>query len=116
MITKPRTINVLGTDIRVEIRKDSEDERLKKADGYFDHSQNLIVLREFNTDNCTLGNLEKYQKEVLRHELIHAFMYESGHDCCSLPTESWATNEEMIDWFAIQSPKIFKVFREQELI
>ena len=26
------------------------------------------------------------------------------------------TNEEMVDWFAIQAPKIFKVFREQKLI
>lgn len=28
----------------------------------------------------------------------------------------YRTNEEMVDWFAIQAPKIFKVFREQKLV
>lgn len=27
-----------------------------------------------------------------------------------------AINEEMVDWFAIQSPKIFKAFTELELL
>ena len=28
----------------------------------------------------------------------------------------WAMNEEMVDWFAIQSPKIFKVYSEMGLL
>ena len=33
----------------------------------------------------------------------------NGVDC-------WAKNEEMVDWFAIQSPKIFKVYSELGLL
>ena len=41
---------------------------------------------------------------------------ESGLDSNSNSADSWATNEEMVDWFAIQSPKIFKVFNELKLM
>lgn len=38
----------------------------------------------------------------MRHELIHAFLGESG-----LRSDSeWAENEEMVDYFAIQFEKI----------
>lgn len=112
MITVPEKINVLGTDISIEFREEKEDEKLKNCVGYFDSSKALIVLKKLVPDAMSLGDLDRYQKEVLRHEVIHAFLYESGIDGCSGSAENWATNEEMVDWFAIQSPKIFKVFQE----
>ena len=36
-------------------------------------------------------------KKVIRHELVHAFLFESG-----LSVNSWADNEEIVDWIAIQ--------------
>lgn len=116
MLTEARTINVLGTDIRVMFRDEKQDESLKECDGYFDASESLIVVKIPKADDMSLGNLENYQKKVLRHEIVHAFLYESGMAHCSGYAASWATNEEMVDWFAIQSPKIFKVFREQKLV
>ncbi len=53
-----------------------------------------------------------YKNEVARHEIIHAFLSESGLKSCS----SWATNEEMIDFFAIQFPKIVKVMDKIECL
>lgn len=116
MLTEARTINVLGTDIRVMFRKENDDPKLKNMVGYFDSSKSLIVVKILEPDEFSLGDLDKYQMEVLRHEIIHAFLYESGMDACSGSADNWATNEEMVDWFAIQSPKIFKVFREQKLV
>ena len=29
-----------------------------------------------------------------------------------VPEGGWAKNEEMIDWLAIQAPKIYKVFKK----
>jgi len=56
---------------------------------------------------------EKTEKCTLRHELVHAFLNESGLMWNSFtPDKAWAKNEEMVDWIAIQSPKLFKVFRE----
>lgn len=116
MLTTPITINVLGTDIQIQFRKTAEDAKLLGSVGYFDSSMHLIVIKILEPDATSLGDLDKYQREILRHEIIHAFLYESGMDGSSSSTDNWATNEEMIDWFAIQSPKIFKIFREQGLV
>lgn len=116
MLTEARTIDVLGTKIHVQFREEKQDKSLEECDGYFDASENLIVVKIPKQDGMSLGNLENYQKKVLRHEITHAFLYESGMDHCSSCADSWATNEEMVDWFAIQSPKIFRVFQEQELV
>ena len=103
--------NILGTEYTVEFRK--KDPKLEDADGYCDTSTKLIVVDDFEPDKKSKENLEGYKKKVMRHEIIHAFMHESGLDVNSCCFEGgWAINEEMVDWFAIQSPKIFKVFED----
>lgn len=67
-------------------------------------------------DDCELQDYEIYKRSVLRHEIIHAFLYESVLDASSSTSGAWAINEEMCDWFAIQSPKIFKVFQELNIL
>ena len=47
-------------------------------------------------------------RKVLRHEIIHAFLNESG----LRENSEWAYNEEMIDWLAIMIPKINKCFED----
>lgn len=116
MLTEARTINILGTDVRVLFRKEAEDPKLKTCVGYYDASKSVIVVKILVPDENSMGDLDKYQFEILQHEILHAFLHESGLDCCSGSAENWATNEEMVDWFAIQSPKIFKIFREQKLV
>ena len=49
---------------------------------------------------------------VLRHEIIHSYLEESGLAASSNMSSAWAHNEEMVDWLAIQSPKIFVTFQE----
>lgn len=63
-----------------------------------------------------LDNLDEVKKRILRHELLHAFMYESGLWCNSFGVNIWAENEEMTDWFAIQSPKIFELYKDLNLL
>lgn len=64
-------------------------------------------------DEENVSNKEKIIKHCLRHEIIHAFLFESGlNDNCFNCVNSWAVNEEMVDWFAIQYPKIRAVFKE----
>ena len=116
MMTEPKVIDVLGQDIQILFRKESADPKLKNMVGYFDGSKSLIVIKILEPDENSLGDLDKYQREILRHEIIHAFLHESGLDACSGSADSWATNEEMVDWFAIQSPKIFKIFRDLKLV
>lgn len=109
------SVNILGSEWKIVFRKISEDKTLEDAEGYASMSSNTIVIRSENIENAE--NFERYQKRVLRHELIHAFLQESGLAQNSIEDAgAWARNEEMVDWFAHQSPKIFKVFTELELL
>lgn len=115
---KDCTVNILGTEYKIYHRNEKEDELLdeKYRDGYTDNSTHEIVICNKKED-CELRDYENYKKSVLRHEIMHAFLYECGLDSCSgSPNLGWATNEEMVVWFAIVSPKIFKVFQELEIL
>ena len=62
-----------------------------------------------HTDQERINN----QNLTLRHEIFHAYLNESGLQGASLTFNGpWARNEEMIDWLAIQMPKIIKTFEE----
>lgn len=103
----------------VKFGNEEECPNLAEMDGYTDLSIREIVVDDMKASQGQIGvksDLESYQKQVVRHEIIHAFLLESGLDSNSNEAESWATNEEMVDWFAIQSPKIFKVFNELKFI
>ena len=107
-------VNILGTEYTIEHRKAADNQKISEGcDGYCDTSVKLIVVEEMEAEPNSKADLEFYGKQVVRHEIIHAFMHESGLDANSCSFEGgWATNEEMIDWFAIQSPKIFKAFKD----
>ena len=99
-------VNILGTEYTLIESNEQNDERLKGKDGYCDTSIQLCVVDEMNTTDVDCKkNLPEYKKSVIRHELLHAFLFESGLDACS-----WANNEEMVDWIAIQFPKMAKAF------
>lgn len=88
---------------------------LSDCDGYFDSSVKKIVISDFTDAECDTDckeDIEGYQRQVCRHEIIHAFLHESGLSNCAGITSSWAMNEEMVDWFAIQEPKIHRAFIE----
>ena len=48
----------------------------------------------------------------LRHEIVHAFLFESGLAESSFSTDAWAKNEEMIDWIAFTGPKIVAAWQK----
>jgi hypothetical protein len=99
-------INVLGVEYTIDERTEQEDECLKDRDGYCDHTTRECVVDAFEkTDINSLKNIEEYKQSVKRHEIIHAFLHESG-----LGSQSWGANEEMVDWWAIQFPKIMQAF------
>lgn len=107
------TVNILGAEWAVRLGTVEEYPYLKDMDGYTDSSTREIIVDNMESQQGTPGakkNMEEHKKQVIRHEIIHAFLYESGLDGNTEASDSWAINEEMVDWFAIQSPKIFKVF------
>ena len=53
------------------------------------------------------------EKECLRHEIVHAFLFESGLGSNAGEAEMpWPLNEEMVDWMAIQGPKIYSAWEK----
>lgn len=112
-------VNILGSEWNVKFGNEKEYPNLTNVDGYTDSSTRKIVVDDMEASHGQIGtkaDLKSYQKQVVRHEIIHAFLLESGLDSNSNSADSWAMNEEMVDWFAIQSPKIFKVFNELKLM
>ena len=116
-------INVLGMEYRIETHKVSEDSYLEKNKlaGYCGEEEKLIVVADMSEEKYFTGMDEKaqeaYWKKTLIHEIMHAFFNESGlSDSSNQYGGAWAKNEEMVDWFAIQSPKIFKVYLELGII
>lgn len=103
-------INVLGTEYKIKESNVIDDPALEKCDGYCDDTLKICVINSMTTnDVMDKGNLDAYKRKVLRHELIHAFLYESG-----LCENSWAANEEIIDWIASQFPKLKFAFEQAE--
>ena len=107
-----KKINVLGTEYTLKESDASQDIKLDGRAGYTDTSIKECVVDSMNIVTPTSkANLPEFKKSVIRHELIHAFLYESGLDACS-----WAKDEEMIDWIAIQFPKLLKAFKEADAL
>ena len=102
-------VNVLGTEYNVYESNAENDAKMEKRDGYCDTSTKVCVVDEMkSTVIDQKANIEEYKKSVIRHELIHAFLYESGLDVCSY----FAKDETIIDWIAIQFPKMLETFKE----
>lgn len=116
-------IDILGTEYRIEIHKVSEDSYMEKKGlaGYCEEENKLIVVADMSEEKYFVGMDEKaqeiYHKKTLRHEIMHAFLNESGlSDNSNRFDGAWAKNEEMVDWLAIQAPKIYKTFRKLNII
>lgn len=117
------TVNILGTDYKIIIKKYDEDELFKKNgwDGYCNEILKEIVVCDMSTypgfEKGAKEEIDLTQKQILRHEIVHAFFDESGLSCNSLQySGGWAKNEEMVDWFAIQGEKIYKAWESVNAI
>lgn len=105
-----KKISILGTEYTIEYQSETENELLKGCDGYCDWTtKHIVVEREMYG---TLEDMDVYCDKVLRHEIVHAFLLESGLHESSREVTAWAANEEMVDWFARVGPKIYEAWIE----
>ena len=116
--TQPNCIlDILGTpySVYVDIMPE-DDDYLNGCDGYCDKTtKRIVVIGE--TKASELGDFSVFRKTTLRHEIVHAFLYESGIDANTtwdIPGEQHP--EHMVAWIAIQFPKILKVFKEVDAL
>lgn len=112
------TVNILGTVYAVIVKKYDEDEafRLQEIDAYCDDWIKEIVICDFAThpgwENEPAATAAIAQKEALRHEIVHAFFSESGLGDSSVRfCGAYSKNEELVDWIALQGPKIYAAWQ-----
>ena len=108
-----KKVMVLGEEYTIEYRRESEDPRLSDdCTGYTDPSVRRIVIGICEEALYNCENQEEMRRRTLRHELVHAFAFESGLDANS----GWAMDEEMTAWVANQAPKMLDVFHRADAI
>jgi len=104
-------INVLGAEYTIMHSHGPEDTRLEDIDGLCDETTHEIVVETYAGEDgkpSSKANLDVQRKKVLRHEIVHAFLFESGLS----ENSDWAQNEELVDWIAMQGPKFYKAWQK----
>ena len=114
-----RTIDVFTTPYTIEFKDFDADPHFKKYSwcGYCDFYGKRIVICNPDSmrgfEDQPRRSRTKMWKHALRHEIVHAFLNESGLEACSFSYDGpWPKNEEMVDWIACQAAKIVKAWRE----
>lgn len=116
-------VNILGVIYTVKRLEYSEDPSFEKegSNGYCEPDSKTIVVGDLSTFKDYKDSTREVRKNlemlIARHEVVHAFLFESGlRDSSMVPTVGWSMNEEMVEWFAIQGPKIVKVWKELRVL
>ena len=103
-------VNILGAEWTYDHIAYEEDENpINDVGGYCDFTTRRMVVYKPPIE-ATVRNTDAVVQETTRHEAIHAYLYESG-----LGEEIHAVrghDEQIIDWFAKQYPKMKKTFEE----
>lgn len=113
------SVNILGEIYTIELKDKDPGFTGEHAGayGYINEAKKKIILRDrsdwpiFKEENRR-DELEIWTKKTLRHEIVHAFLFESGLNGSTSCGRAWAKNEEMVDWMAIQGPKLIKAWEE----
>ena len=104
-----KTVNILGTEYMIEVDTEITKEN---ADGFYYPYSNRIKVRPpenmLDEDN-TQEEKERCFKEVLFHECVHAYFRESG-------LYGYMQDEVLVDWIAVQFPKMAKTFQELDIL
>lgn len=116
-------VNILGTKYTITFKDYDKDKEFyeNNLSGYQTYHDKKIVICNLKThpnlDNPTEATCKYYEKQVLRHEIIHAFFCESGLNNNSVHYDGpWSNNEEMVDWFALNGPKIMQAWKQAKAI
>ena len=106
-------VSILGSHWNIIICTEKEDSRLEATNGFVDWTSRKIYAADWEGQDTSLENPFEFTMKILRHEIIHAFMFESGLGD-DWQHQSVGHDETTIDWLAIQFPKIEGVINEVE--
>ena len=104
---------ILGETWTIAIVPTSTDKRLNDCDGFCDKTSRCILVDDFSMcDNYDMDNRQAHVCQNIRHEIIHAFLFESGLAGDSVwHVQGQEHPEQTVDWIAYQFPKMLKAFQ-----
>ena len=89
-------ISILGAEYEISQAAEEKDAELKTCRGYCKFDDKKIVIDK---------DYDKTRKShTVRHEIIHAFLHESG-------LKQYSYDETLVDWIAMQCPKMLQAFK-----
>ena len=99
------SINILGTEYSFRVDEQVMDDA--GADGMCRfHSKEIILRPEENIlEDGTDEENRTYYSKVIRHEVVHAALHESG-------LTHYANDELLVEWLAVQFPKLAEIFKK----
>ena len=113
---KTYTLNILGSKWKLKVIPRAYDPMFATVDGYTDRSIRTMFVAEDSANAMDdLNDWAEYQKVVKRHEIIHAFMFESGL-AQDMYHPAYGHCEQDIDFFAIQIPKMLEAFKKVDAV
>lgn len=103
-------IDILNTKYQIikipETDEHLRDENGDRLSGITDYSECKIYI---------LDNLQdRYYRHTMRHEIIHALLYECGLEA-EMYHPDYGHDEQMIDWIAIQYPRLKEIFQKLDI-
>lgn len=100
-------ISICGQEYAIFYETGEENQKLNdcECDGYCEPYAKEIHIRKNEYDKRNVKDICKYECKVLRHEIIHALLFECG------ATDFWE-NETIVDMFAMLFPKLEAIMAE----
>jgi len=110
-------VDVLGSAYDLFLTTDKEEPRFDKlnCDGFCDSISRRIYVN-CNVNDAALSDPRLYIFHTIKHELVHAFLYESGLSTDFEHAHRFGHEETMVDWIAIQMPKIISCYRNLTML
>lgn len=116
MIDLPTTVDILGQTYLIKETTEKETPGIKGSWGLCDFSIHCIYIDRTvdPSDIRNIANLDRHFNKVLRHEIVHAFLDESGlMENARFDDEHF---EQMVDWIAIQFPKLMQGYQKLDIL
>jgi hypothetical protein len=113
---KTYNLNILGSKWKLKVVPRYADPMFETVDGYADRSIRTMFVAEDSAHTIDdLKDWSEYQKVVKRHEIIHAYFFESGL-AQDMYHPAYGHCEQSIDFFAIQFPKMIETFKKADAL
>jgi hypothetical protein len=106
-----KTVNILGVDYEITEQAVNDNPKLEDNNGICEPWSKRIILEKdiIKPHKMLVEQSERYKDKALRHEIIHAFFMESG-------LIQYTNDELLVDFLAVQLPKMVKAMREAECL